>query len=92
MSEERPDRDGLLKLAERIMQIEVGTDGAAPVLDYDEHDADDEHDAQTCPVCSQVADEITAFVHAATLAPVSAKETFAKDALREAFDEPVTLG
>jgi hypothetical protein len=60
MSEERLDRDGLLNLAERITQIEVGTDGAAPVVDYDEHDADDEHDAQTCPVCSQVADEITA--------------------------------
>jgi hypothetical protein len=54
MSEERLDRDGLLKLAERNTQIEVGTDGAAPVVDYDEHDA------QTCPVCSQVADEITA--------------------------------
>jgi hypothetical protein len=39
-----------------------------------------------------VTDEITAFVHAATLAPVSVKETFAKDALREAFEEPVTLG
>jgi hypothetical protein len=44
MSKERLDRDGLLKLAERITQIEVGTDGADPVLDYDEHDA------QTCPV------------------------------------------
>jgi hypothetical protein len=40
-----------------------------------------------------VAAEITTFVlHAAALASVSAEETFAKHALREAFDEPVTLG
>jgi hypothetical protein len=38
-----------------------------------------------------VADEITASSRAAALALVSA-ETFAKDALREAFDEPVTPG
>jgi hypothetical protein len=87
MSEERLDRDGRLKLAERITQIEVGPDAAAPVVDFNEHDA------QTCPVCNQVAAEITAFVlHAAALASVSAEETFAKHALREAFDEPVTLG
>jgi hypothetical protein len=38
-----------------------------------------------------VADEFTAFGRAAAPALVSA-ETFAKDALREAFDEPVTPG
>ena len=78
-------------MAERITQIAVGNDGADPVVDNCEHDADYEHDAQTCPVCNQVADEITAFGRAAALALVSA-ETFAKDALREAFDEPVTPG
>jgi hypothetical protein len=72
MSEERLDRDGRLKLPERITQIEVGPDAAAPVVDFNEHDA------QTCPVCNQVAAEITAFVHAAALASVSAEKTFAR--------------
>jgi hypothetical protein len=85
--ERETGRDGLLKLAERITQIAVGNDGADPVVDNYEHDAQ-----TTCRVCNQVDEKSTVFVDTAALAPASAEETFAKGAQREAFDEPVRLG
>lgn len=60
--ERETGRDRLLKLAERITQIAVGNDGADPVVDNYERDAQ-----TTCRVCNQVDEKSTVFVDTAAL-------------------------